>query len=342
MNIDDEFEKRIRQLESEVARLTDENRRLRNPGRLKGTVSGISLALAAWSFKKFLGSGLVNSSNALGIGLEAWREGREGPPVQAGVDFATAAMVRITRIGIFRIAIVAVAGVIAAAVTIGQFVMLSNQNDIIETQKRVAAMDNYVFFLLQEEAARRLLGSAFKHGSVLKDLDLDPGSSISVPPAELRPKILEAIPSEALVREIVEKCGISLLPVQDPILYGKDALKNLDENGVGGARLDLQFLRRWLKKAADTCADRVDLMKEMRKEMEAEFRIQPTKAALPSESRVPKSVGAIRQLTSSSTVLLAGNFTSSDAKYSSIRCVRSESSIIASKLLSRKNHLVHS
>ena len=278
MNIDDEFERRIRQLESEVARLTDENRRLRNPGRLKGTVSGISLALAAWSFKKCLGSGLVNSNNALGIGLEAWREGREGPPVQAGVDFATAAMARITRIGIFRVVIAAVAGIIVAAFTIGQFQMLSNQNDlietqndIIETQKRVAAMDNYVFFLLQEEAARRLLGSVFEHGSVLKDLNLNSDSPISVSIAELRTKIPEAIPSEALVRKIIEKCGISLYPVRNPISHGKNALKNLDENGVDGARLDLLPLRKWLKKAAKACADRMDLMKGMREDMEVEF-----------------------------------------------------------------------
>ena len=63
---------------------------------------------------------------------------------------------------------------------VGQIIILDNQNAIVKEHKRIAATDKYVYFMAEEETARRLLGIAFDHWHPMKSLDLTINSSISV------------------------------------------------------------------------------------------------------------------------------------------------------------------
>lgn len=157
---------------------------------------------------------------------------------------------------------------VAIVLAVGQFLLLQRQNNIIEAQKRAEAADNYVFFLTQEEAVRRLLGTAFDHWYALRNMDLAMRSSIDT--AELRQAVLDATPSDVLAREITEKCGVSLYPVGEPIAYASKAIRDLDNGDLSSAKWAAADLRQWMDRATKACDRRLDLMRELRKRMRTE------------------------------------------------------------------------
>ena len=130
-------------------------------------------------------------------------------------------------------------------------------------------MDNYMVFLAQEETTRRLLGSAFDHWYELNDLDLDLING-TVSASALRDGVNGAIPSDILTSEIIDKCGLSFYPVSNPRVIGKDALENLADDNLIGARSDAEDLRSWLKYASDNCKKRTDLWKAWREKMQTQ------------------------------------------------------------------------
>ena len=172
---------------------------------------------------------------------------------------------------------------VAAVLAVGQLVLLHRQSDLMEAQTRAEAADKYVFFLTQEETALRLLGAAFDHRIALDDMDLGRRSSIS--PAELRQRVLEAKPNDVLVREIIEKCGLSLYPVGQPVASADKAIEDLDTDYLLGAKLAAGELREWMKRATDRCKERLDLMRELRKRMQTAADFDPARPALDGAAR---------------------------------------------------------
>ena len=270
---DDALEQKIHHLENEVARLSAENDRLRNDDGARCVLCKNIAALMTWIVKRWWGTNLVDCGHTLTKRLEAWGQGDANPPLREGIDFAAAAIVRFTRIGMFRGALASIVGIGAVVLAIGQILILDSQNAIVKEHKRIAATDKYVYFMVEEETARRLLGTAFDHWYPMSKLDLEVDSTFVT--ESVRKGVLAAIPSKSSVDEIVAKCGLSLYPVGNPREYGELALADLENGKVGSARFHAWELRNWMKKAADNCKKRVDLMKHLREEMRMHSEVVP-------------------------------------------------------------------
>lgn len=263
---DDVRQQKIRSLESEIARLTDENDRLRRQDRPRFSVPRYFSSITSWLTRKWWGSNLVACSDKFANRLDAWGKGDATPPVKEGIEFATSAVVRFTRIGIFRGIFASIVGMGAVVLAIGQILILDSQTAIIEESKRVSATDKYVYFLREEETARRLLGIAFDHWYPMRELNLDVNSTISI--EVLRDSVRKAIPNKSSVEAIVEKCGLSLYPVKNPIEDGQSALTELEKGGISRAKVHAKDLRRWMEKGEKKCEKRMSLMTRLRVEME--------------------------------------------------------------------------
>ena len=268
---DDARQKQIRSLESEVARLSDENDRLRRKNASRFSMYRHLSAFASWLTSRWWGTNLVECGDRFASRLDAWSKGDATPPVREGIEFAASAVSRFTRIGIFRGTLAFIAGFGAVILAVGQLLILDRQTTMIEENKRISATDKYVYFLVEEETARRLLGVAFDHWHPMRDLDLSRDSTISI--EELRESVKKAIPNKSSVDQIVEKCGLSLYPVRNPIEDGQSALADLENGNILLAKFHAGDLRAWMKKGADSCKERVDLMKRLRGEMESHMEL---------------------------------------------------------------------
>ena len=271
--MDDILEQQIRHLENEVALLSAENDRLRSEDKFRNKHPRQAAALMMWLLMGSWGASLVDRGDRLNTQLEAWHQGETKFPIREGIDFATDSILRFTRIGAFRGTLALVAAIGAAILAIGQILILQNQNTIVNESKRIAATDKYVYFLAEEETARRLLGTAYDHWYPMSKFDLNADSSLSV--VALREGVLKAIPDKSLLDDIVAKCGLSLYPVENPIDYGKSALSELEDGNIASARFKASELRQWTKNAADSCKRRVGLMKQLKEKMGRHVEVVP-------------------------------------------------------------------
>lgn len=262
---------KIKELESEIAQLTAEISKLQKKGELGRSASRFSFGVGSWLSRKWIGADLYKSSNTLQQEISVWKDGKRDAPFQEGFDFGVAIIARITRLGIFRIMTLIIAATATSIFAISQLMLLQNQNEIIDRQRISAATEKFVYFIEQEEIARRLLGSTFDAYYPLSELDLSIESNING--GLLKIAIEAATLGQVDVSLIIQNCGVSLYPVQNPREIAKLAIQHIEENNLLGARLAADNLRRWLKSASDDCNQRLVLMSDIRSTMQLEANL---------------------------------------------------------------------
>jgi hypothetical protein len=132
-------------LQAEIARLRVELAMYKSGvGAAKSTVS--------WVTRAWFGSDVRVAAQHLSSAAETWRRSGTGaPPISESINFFGALGARLTRIGMFRVAMALLIAAGTLWFSVVQVMLLDKQNELIDAQKRAQALELY--FRLSDQYA---------------------------------------------------------------------------------------------------------------------------------------------------------------------------------------------